>query len=84
MVNLLVVKGFENGTKNFTNLHVFKADKISRNGEQFSTLALRTLHKPFITPGLLPTGFNNFLFFVILLDSTSLIIVLFLFDSKIQ
>ena len=63
MVNLLVVKGFENGTKNFTNLHVFKADKISRNGEQFSTLALRTLHKPFITPGLLPTGFNNFLFF---------------------
>ena len=40
MVNLLVVKGFENGNQNFTNLHVFKADKIVRNGGQFSMLAL--------------------------------------------
>ena len=34
---------------------------FDRNGGQFSTLALRTLHEPYITPGLLHTGFSDFL-----------------------
>ena len=42
---------------------MFKVDKIDQNGREFSTLALCTLHGPYITPGLLRTGFNNFLGF---------------------
>ena len=41
---------------------VFKANNIGGNGRQFSTLALSTLHELCMPTGLLPTGFNNFLF----------------------
>ena len=67
---------------------MFKADKIGRNGEQFSMLALCTLHKLYTTPGLLPAGFNNFLFFchAVRLNKffENFINMLFLVDSKIQ
>ena len=93
-MNSLVVKGFKIGTKNFASLQVgvFKADKIGRIGGQFPTLALCTLHEPYMIPGLVPTGFKDFLVFsVILLDSTNflrtlfenLINVFFLINSKI-
>ena len=61
-VILFVVKGFKIWTKNFTNL-LEEADKLVWNGEQLFTIALCTLHEPYIIPGLLPTGFNDFLVF---------------------
>ena len=61
-MNLLVVKGFKIGTKNFASLYVgvFKADKIGRNGGQFPTVALCTLHESHMIPGLVPTGLRIF------------------------
>ena len=75
MVSSFVCKGFKIGTKVFKlgslQVRVFKAYKFDQYGRQFSTLDLCTLLEPYITAGLLPTGFKDFLFFsVIILDST--------------
>ena len=72
-MNSIVAKGFKTGTKNFVSFYVgvFKTDKIGRNGGQFPTPDLRNLHELYMTLGLVPTGFKDFLVFsVILLDST--------------
>ena len=68
---------------------MFKADKIGQNDGQF-TLTLFTLYKPYIIPGLLPSGFNDFLFFfsshTVRLNKffENLINLFVLVDSKIQ
>ena len=67
-VNSLVVKGFKIGTKKVfvlgsLRVGVFKADKFDQYDRQFSTLDLFTLLESYITAGLLPTGFKDFLGF---------------------
>ena len=51
------------GTKNFARLYVVLsiADRISRKGGLWfvDELYLWAFHKPYMIPGLLPTGFKN-------------------------
>ena len=59
-MNLLVVNGSKLDTKYFSSLYVgvCKADKIVLKVGQPSTHVLCTLHKPYIFPSLVRTGFR--------------------------
>ena len=62
-VYFFTVNSLRIGTKNFAKLYVavLIADKISRKGGILfvDELYLWTLHKPYIMPGLAPTGVKN-------------------------
>ena len=59
-MHLFLVNGSKIGTKYFSSLYVtvYKVDKLGLKGGQPSTHFLYTLQEPYITSGLVATGFR--------------------------